>query len=432
MGAGRSLKRMGRLIGAAGLLGLVVGLLSLGLGAAVDGAAALFAAQPGLGWAMPVAGFAAFGLYRLLRVDFSWSTARVVKAAREGEEVPLRLAFAIIAGTALTILGGGSVGKEAAALQMGVAASGPLRRLAAPAQRRLLAPAAMAAALGALLDAPLAGIVFSFEVMRKRPAGSAEVACPAVAALVAWGVARMGGARLLPGSFPKAALVVPDEVLPALGLAVAVGLAAAAMARVFCGALHGLRCGLARLGAPLFALAVGGAATSLGLGYAEVFGYEGLRAYCGTGAAQIAAALAGDAPWWGFVAKAALTLLTLAGGYKGGEIMPVLAVGACLGAAVGEGACALAAMGGAAVPCSSGLAVSGALPAILGFSAFFAACAKCPLAAGVMAAELFGPEAAAVSVPAIALAYLCSGQRGLYPTAIALRDDCGARRGVLG
>ena len=148
MGAGRSLKRMGRLIGAAGLLGLVVGLLSLGLGAAVDGAAALFAAQPGLGWAMPVAGFAAFGLYRLLRVDFSWSTARVVKAAREGEEVPLRLAFAIIAGTALTILGGGSVGKEAAALQMGVAASGPLRRLAAPAQRRLLAPAAMAAALG--------------------------------------------------------------------------------------------------------------------------------------------------------------------------------------------------------------------------------------------------------------------------------------------
>ncbi len=432
MGAGRSLKRMGRLIGAAGLLGLVVGLLSLGLGAAVDGAAALFAAQPGLGWAMPVAGFAAFGLYRLLRVDFSWSTARVVKAAREGEEVPLRLAFAIIAGTALTILGGGSVGKEAAALQMGVAASGPLRCLAAPAQRRLLAPAAMAAALGALLDAPLAGIVFSFEVMRKRPTGPAEVACPAVAALVAWGVARMGGARLLPGSFPKAALVVPDAVLPALGLAVAVGLAAAAMARVFCGALHGLRCGLARLGAPLFALAVGGAATSLGLGYAEVFGYEGLRAYCGTGAAQIAAALAGDAPWWGFVAKAALTLLTLAGGYKGGEIMPVLAVGAGLGAAVGEGGCALAAMGGAAVPCSSGLAVSGALPAILGFSAFFAACAKCPLAAGVMAAELFGPEAAAVSVPAIALAYLCSGQRGLYPTAIALRDDCGARRGVLG
>ena len=92
---------------------MVVGLLSLGLGAAVDGAAALFAAQPGLGWAMPVAGFAAFGLYRLLRVDFSWSTARVVKAAREGEEVPLRLAFAIIAGTALTILGGGSVGKDA-------------------------------------------------------------------------------------------------------------------------------------------------------------------------------------------------------------------------------------------------------------------------------------------------------------------------------
>lgn len=428
MGAGALPKRAGRLIAAAGLLGLAVGLLSLGLDAAVDGAAALFAAQPGLGWAMPVAGLAAFGLYRLLRVDFSWSTARVVEAAREGEEVPLRLAFAIIAGTALTILGGGSVGKEAAALQMGVAVSGPLGCLATPAQRRLLAPAAMAAALGALLDAPLAGIVFSFEVMRQRPATPAGVACPAVATLVAWGITRAGGARLLPEPFPGAALVIPDEMLPALGLAVVVGLIAAGVARVFCGALHGMRCGLARLGAPLFALAVGGAATSLGLGYAEVFGYEGLRAYCGTGATQIAAALAGDTPWWGFAAKGALTLLTLAGGYKGGEIMPVLAVGACLGVSVGEGACALIAMGGAAAPCSGGLA--GALPAILGFSAFFAACAKCPIAAGVMAVELFGPEAAAISVPAITLAYLCSGQRGLYPTAIASRDDASTHRGV--
>lgn len=432
MGAGALPRRAGRLIAAAGLLGLAVGLLSLGLDATVDGAAALFAAQPGLGWAMPVAGLAAFGLYRLLRVDFSWSTARVVASARDGEEVPLRLVFAIIAGTALTILGGGSVGKEAAALQMGVAVSGPLRCLATPAQRRLLAPAAMAAALGALLDAPLAGIVFSFEVMRQRPATPAGVACPAVATLVAWGIARAGGARLLPGSFPKTALVVPGEMLVALGLAVVVGLIAAGMARVFCGVLHGMQRGLARLGAPLFALAVGGAATSLGLGYAEVFGYEGLRSYCGTGAAQIAAALAGDVPWWGFVAKAALTLLTLAGGYKGGEIMPVLAIGACLGVSVGEGACALVAMGSAPALCSGSFAVSGALPAILGFSAFFAACAKCPIAAGVMAVELFGPEAAAISVPAITLAYLCSGQRGLYPTAIASRDDASTHRDVPG
>lgn len=69
-------------------------------------------------------------------------------------------------------------------------------------------------------------------------------------------------------------------------------------------------------------------------------------------------------PWWAFALKALLTLCTFAGGFKGGEIMPVLATGACLGSTVGAGA--------------------------VGAAAFFAACTKCPLTAAIMAVELFG------------------------------------------
>ena len=97
-------------------LGVVVGALTVALDFAVDGAAAVFGTCGWLGWLLPVAGFAAFGAYRALRLDFSWSTAQVMEAVRDGRPVPAPLAPAIIVGTSLTVLCGGSVGKEAAAL----------------------------------------------------------------------------------------------------------------------------------------------------------------------------------------------------------------------------------------------------------------------------------------------------------------------------
>ena len=161
----------------------------------------------------------------------------------------------------------------------------------------------------------------------------------------------------------------------------------------------------------MFALAVGGAATALILGYAEAFGYEQLRGYCGTGAVQIMAALQGaPLPWWGFLAKGVLTLLTFAGGYKGGEIMPVLAIGACLGAAVAD----VVSLAG----WCEGAAGLGILFAAVGATAFFAACSKCPLTGCILAAQLFGPFAAAAAVFPVILACACSRSTGLYPTAL--------------
>lgn len=396
-------------------LGLVVGALTVALSAAVDGAAAAFAAWPLLGWLLPVAGLATYGLYRALRVDFTWSTARVVEAVRDGEAVPLRLVPAIVIGTALTVLGGGSVGKEAAALQMAAGASGPFRRWLRPEHQGWAAPAAMAAALGAMLSAPAAGVVFSFEVLRRRPSSGGACAAPVIAAVAAWTVTEAAGVRFLPPLgetapfgelWPEIATYLslgPEVFDGMLGagalvlLSALVGVAAGIAALVFCRALGAMRRGLARLGAPVFALAVGGAAVSLVLGYADVLGYGDVRAFCGTGTGLVVAALADAAlPWWAFALKALLTLCTFAGGFKGGEIMPVLAIGACLGSTVGAGA--------------------------VGAAAFFAACTKCPLTAAIMAVELFGIAPGVLCLPAIAAACLCSPRASLYPTTLVPSD----------
>lgn len=114
------------------VLGALVGLLTVALSVAVDGGASLFAERPQLVWLLPVAGLCSYGAYRAVGLDFSWSTARVMEAVRDGRSVPPLLAPAIIVGTALTVLCGGSVGKEAAALQMGAAASRPFCAIVFP------------------------------------------------------------------------------------------------------------------------------------------------------------------------------------------------------------------------------------------------------------------------------------------------------------
>lgn len=412
------------------VLGALVGLLTVALSVAVDGGASLFAERPQLVWLLPVAGLCSYGAYRAIGLDFSWSTTRVMKAVRDGRPVPPLLAPAIIAGTALTVLCGGSVGKEAAALQMGAAASGLLSRSAPERFRAMLAPSAMGAALGAMLDAPLAGVVFSFEALRRRPDSFASLAVPTVTSLVSWGVVRAMGVRFLPDS-----LSVPDpwgalfsgnslavgQTAGALLLFVAVGVVAGLAALAFCRALEKLRGGLARLGAPVFALAVGGVATALVVGYADLFHYEEMRSYCGTGLSQIEAALAGEVlPWWAFVVKAALTLLTFAGGFRGGEIMPVLAIGACLGAAVFSAASLL-------LPASilGAVGASRSLGALVGMVAFFAACTNCPLTALVFAGELFGFASLPATIVAMVPAYLVARRVSLYPTSLErVRGKC--------
>lgn len=412
------------------VLGALVGLLTVALSVAVDGGASLFAERPQLVWLLPVAGLCSYGVYRVVDLEFSWSTARVMEAVRDGRSVPPLLAPAIIAGTALTVLCGGSVGKEAAALQMGAAASGLLSRSAPERFRAMLAPSAMGAALGAMLDAPLAGVVFSFEALRRRPDSLAALAAPAVTSFASWGVSQAMGVRFLPDS-----LSVPDpwgalfsgnslavgQTAGALLLFVAVGVVAGLAALAFCRALEKLRGGLARLGAPVFALAVGGVATALVVGYADLFHYEEMRSYCGTGLSQIEAALAGEVlPWWAFVVKAALTLLTFAGGFRGGEIMPVLAIGACLGAAVFSAASLL-------LPASilGAVGASRSLGALVGMVAFFAACTNCPLTALVFAGELFGFASLPATIVAMVPAYLVARRVSLYPTSLErVRGRC--------
>ena len=129
---------------------------------------------PWLLLALPVLGALSVGLYRLLRLPAALTTEGVVDELRAGRRVPGSLTVGILGGSCLTLLGGGSVGMEAGALQMGASTGSVLgRAFKLPPARGCDGasdgyPGAigMAAAFSALFFAPLGSCMFVLELVR--------------------------------------------------------------------------------------------------------------------------------------------------------------------------------------------------------------------------------------------------------------------------
>lgn len=98
-----------------------------------------------------------------------------------------------------------------------------------------------------------------------------------------------------------------------------------------------------------------------------------------------------------FALKLLLTVLTLAAGFKGGEVTPLFFIGALLGNAL-----------------SIWIPLPLALLSGLGFVSVFAGATNAPLACMVMAMELFGKEIMPYAMIACFVAYLLSGKSSIY------------------
>ena len=105
----------------------------------------------------------------------------------------------------------------------------------------------------------------------------------------------------------------------------------------------------------------------------------------------------GDVRYEAFLVKMLFTAVTLGAGFKGGEIVPTLCVGAAFGAAVGLL-----------------LGVSPSLCAACGMAALFVGVTNCPIASALLAFEMFGFEAMPYFSIIIAVSFTLSGYYGLY------------------
>ncbi len=376
---------------AAGALGAVCGIVGAGFHKTVDLVTETRMEHVWLVWFLPLAGVVTLLLYRLCRVSFSAGTNLIIESVTTNEHVPILLAPLIFIGTALSHLFGASVGREGAALQLGGSIGhnfGELFHFDGE-DVRVLSMCGMAACFSALFGTPLTAAVFVLEVVSVGAVSyNAFLPC-VVSSYVSFLTA--GALGVAPLSFLPAEGIpefTPEAALRAAGLGALAGL----VSIVFCVGVHTAG-HLAEkwLKNPYLRIAAGG------LLMAVLTALFGLYDFNGAGTQVIAAAIGGQAQPFDFVLKLLLTALCVGVGFRGGEIVPTMFIGATFGCVAGPL-----------------LGLPAGFSAALCLVALFCSVVNCPLASIFLAVELFGTADLPLFVIAVAVAFVLSGYFGLY------------------
>ncbi len=340
---------------------------------------------------MPVSGLAIVGLYHLAHEERNKGTDMVIESILEGSEISLVTAPLIVASTILSHMVSASTGREGAALQLG----GSLGRLFGKVlrfgeqDRKICVMCGMSACFAALFGTPLAAGIFAIEMVR--------VGIFYYAALVPCVFSSFIGAAVA-GCLGLEGERYDMGVFPGFGFG---GAGTAVFIAVLCAMAGILLCACLHRGSALYqkyfpnpyirVLAASAIYIVLTLLFPE-------RLYNGGGLHLIEKCFEGEAvPCYAFLAKILFTAVVLGAGFKGGEIVPALCVGATLGHAA------------AAV-----LGMPLGLGAALGMMCVFVSVTNCPMATMFLAFEMFGFGAMPFFAIAVAVSFTLSGYCGLY------------------
>ncbi len=380
------------------ITGVICGLVGAAFHICIDWATATRYANDWLLFLLPFSGFIIVGTYHLLGMDHDPGTNLVLASIQAKGHIPVRMAPLIFFGSVVTHLFGGSSGREGAALQIGGSLGEALGRLFGlkDTDINIIVICGMSAVFAALFGTPIAAVVFSMEVITIGIIHYSAFVPSIVSAAVAYGIAQK--LQISDAVYPT--MVAPELsvliFLKVIVLAIACGL----VSILFCVAMHqSMRLYRKYIPNDYIRIFVGGCLVVI------LTLLAGTRDYNGHGAHMIMQALTGTSPTFAFLLKILFTALTLGAGFKGGEIVPSLFVGATLGNVVG-----------------SLLGLDPALGAAIGMIALFCGVVNCPLAAVFFSVELFGSECVLLFCVACAVSYVFSGYYGLYTSQKIMYD----------
>ena len=388
---------LARWIIVAGAIGLVSGLLGSAFHIAVEAATRARASNDLIIWLLPLAGIACVGVYRLLSVE-GLGTDAVIDQVLTGEGLTARLVPAVFAATALSHLAGGSAGREGAALQMGGGIglrAGELFGLDER-DRRTATMAGMAAFFSALFGTPIAAAVFAMAVISVGAIYHVAFVPCLISSLTAFGISLALGVE--PTRFSvNAPAFSPDMLVRVAVLACACGM----LSVVFCEVLHKTEHFARKVAPNPWLRAAAGGALILALTL-----LLGTRDYNGAGMDVIARAVElGQAAPGAFADKIVFTAVTLAAGFKGGEVVPSFFIGATFGCVAGPL-----------------FGIPAGFAAAIGLIGVFCGATNCPIASTVLAVELFGAPGLAYFGLSCGLSFMLSGYSGLYSSQRILYD----------
>lgn len=378
------------------VLGALVGVASGGASALflwlLESATSFREQHAQLVYALPIAGLVIGWLYERWGQTIKAGSNLIIDTIHDaGPAIPLRMGPMVLVGTVLTHLFGGSAGREGTAVQMGASLADALaQRVKADARlRRQLLMAGAAGGFGSVFGTPLAGAVFGLEF--------GVVAGIELGALVPALVASFVGDLTTRALGIQHTLYPPVQALSLtpslLGKWLVFAVAIAGVTVLFIELLRFLKRHGERL-VPRLPLRM----CAGGLAVVGAWQLVGTSDYLGLGVPTIVRAFVDpDLPSAAFALKLLFTAVTLGAGFLGGEVTPLFFVGAALGNLLARG-----------------LGIPLELGAGVGMAAVFAAASNAPLALSLMAIELLGAAVSPHVAIVCAVAYVLTGNRGIY------------------
>lgn len=329
-------------------------------------------------------------LYKLSLKAGDLDTDRVIKATNTDTTVPFIMAPLIFLSTVITHLVGGSSGREGAALQLGGSIGFSLGKIfnLDKGDRHIIVMAGMSALFSALFGTPSAAVFFSLEVANVGVMAYPALFPCAVSSLISSKVSTLFG--IVPIRFLN--IKMPEAIsLELMAKVIVLAIFLALVSILFCFIIK--KCD--RISRNLIKnnyirAFVGGIILIL---LTLILGTD----YNGAGFDVITLAMQGDARYEAFMLKILFTAITIAAGFKGGEIVPAFFVGSTFGCVI-----------------ANFLGLDPSFGAALGFVSLFCGIVNCPVASFVLALEVFGGKAMPFFFIVCATSYMMSGYGGLY------------------
>ena len=375
----------------ASMVGVIVGVIASAFGHTLIAVNNFRAAHPMIILGLPFAGLAIVFLYRYFKDQDDRGTNMVIASIHSSTGIPFRMAPLIFVTTVITHLFGGSAGREGAAIQLGGSIANRMGRKLKLSQndQHIIVMCGMSAGFSALFGTPMAATLFSLEVISVGIMHySALVPC-VTASMIAHFIADF--LRMPPEVFPIAA--VPEIGAALFFKAVLMGAVFGVCSIVFCMIMHQTEHLLAHhLKNPYIKIFASGCAILV------LCGLMGSDMYLGSGMGIIEHIFhEGETETFAFLLKMIFTALTIGAGFKGGEIVPSLTIGAAMG-------CVIAPLFGFDV----------SLAAAMGMIGVFCGVTNCPITSLLISFELFGFAGMPYYLTTVAVSYMLSGYYGLY------------------
>ena len=395
------------------LIGLLMGGIGGVLGAvfhhALHYVTHLRSENPWLILLLPLGGLLTVGIYRLFKMRNNRGTNEIIDAILDDVPVNPMVAPVIFMATSITHLLGGSAGREGAALQLGGSVASKLAKLLRLKENEhtVMVMAGMSAVFAGLFGTPLTATLFCMEFE--------SVGTLFTPALLPCYLAAFMASRVSAAMGVHAETFILSESVPftfstnwqLLVLAVLVGVLGIVMCWTFHEAEH---LAAKRLPNPWIRIVIGGAmVTAMTL-------LVGDHRYNGAGMDMALKAVAGESDWYDFLLKMLFTAVTLAAGFKGGEIVPTFCIGATFGCLVGN-----------VIGLDPGFAAALALVGL------FCCVTNSPIASILLSIEMFGGANLYLFAFVCVIAFVISGNWGLYSSQVirfskarmARRDNAG-------